>query len=69
MAMNPLSAPEKSLHQQAWTAALSSWYLHPPERWTPFPRIIRAVAKHESTDVAGNIRALEEVSRRPKKMK
>ncbi|SRR5579875_487032 len=69
MAMNPLSAPEKSLHQQAWTAALSSWYLHPPERWTPFPRIISAVARHESTDVAGNIRTLEEISQRPKKIK
>jgi len=56
---------EKTVHQEAWTAALGSWYLQPDERWTPFPRIVRAIAKHESHDVAGNLRALEEVSNTP----
>ncbi len=65
MAKHPQNAREKALHQEAWTAALSSWYLQPSERWTALPRLIRAIAKHESDDVAANIRALEEISNRP----
>jgi hypothetical protein len=67
MAMHPQSAMDKALHQEAWTAALSSWYLQPSDRWSPFPRLIRVIAKHESDDVASNIRALEEISNRPAK--
>lgn len=65
MAMHPQNATAKALHQEAWTAALSSWYLQPTERWTTIPRLIRAVAKHESDDVASNIRAFEDTSNRP----
>ena len=65
MAMHRQKARDKALHQEAWTAALSSWYLRPSDRWSPFPRLIRVIAKHESDDVAGNIRALEEISNRP----
>ena len=65
MAMHRQSARDKALHQEAWTAALSSWYLQPSGRWSPFPRLIRVIAKHESNDVASNIRALEEISNRP----
>jgi Family of unknown function (DUF5995) len=68
MAMHPQNATAKALHQEAWTAALSSWYLQPTERWTPFPRLIRAIAKHESDDVASNIRAFEDISNRPDKL-
>jgi hypothetical protein len=65
MAMNPQNATAKALHQEASTAVLSSWYLQPTDLWTPLPRIIRAVAKHESDDVAANIKAFEDVSNRP----
>jgi hypothetical protein len=68
MAMHPQNATAKALHQEAWTAALSSWYLQPTERWTPLPRLIRAVAKHESDDVASNIRAFEDISNCPAKL-
>ena len=47
MAMNPGNAKEKTVHQEAWTAVLSSWYLQPSGRWLPFPLLVRAVAKHE----------------------
>jgi hypothetical protein len=66
--MHPQNATAKALHQEAWTAALSSWYLQPTERWTPFPRLIRAIAMHESDDVASNIRAFEDVSNHPAKL-
>ena len=53
------------MNQEAWTAALGSWYLNPSERWTPLPRLIRVIAKHESDDVASNIQALEGISKTP----
>lgn len=65
--MYPQKEMEKTLHQEAWTAALSSWYLQPTDRWTLFPMLIRAIAKHESDDVASNIRALEGISNCPEK--
>jgi hypothetical protein len=68
MAMHPQKAWPKTLHQEAWTAALSSWYLQPSERWTGLPRLIRAIAQHESDDVAGNIRALDAITRTPEKL-
>jgi len=67
MATHPQKAMAKAWNQEAWTAALSSWYLQPTELWTPLPRLIRAVAKHESDDVANNIRAFEDVSKSPAK--
>jgi hypothetical protein len=68
MAMHPDNANQKRVHQDAWTAALGSWYLQPSGWWTPFPRVVRAIAKHESRDVAGNIRALEEITNAPDKL-
>jgi hypothetical protein len=68
VAMHPEKALPKTLHQEAWTAALSSWYLQPSEQWTGLPRLIRAVARHESDDVAGNIRALDAITRIPEKL-
>ena len=38
----------EAVHQAAFTAALSSWYLQPTARLTPFPILIRTVAKRES---------------------
>ncbi len=65
MAMNPQDARQKIAHQEAWTAVLGSWYLQPTGRWGPLPRLVRAVARHESRDVAANIRALERVTHTP----
>ena len=67
MAMHPGNAKEKTVHQEAWTAALSSWYLQPSGRWIPFSWLVRAIAKHESTTFS-NIEALEGISKRPEKM-
>lgn len=67
MALNPTTAREKNVNQGAWTAALSAWYLQPPARFTPFPLAVRAIAKRESRDVAGNIRALEGITHTPEK--
>ena len=68
MAMHPRNAKEKTVHQEAWTAALSSWYLQPSGRWSPFPPLVRAVAKHESDNVCSNLDALEGISKRPEKV-
>jgi hypothetical protein len=67
LATHPPSVTEKTVHQQAWTAALGSWYLQPPTRWSPVPALVRTIAKHESHDVASNLRALEDVSNTPHK--
>jgi Family of unknown function (DUF5995) len=68
MAMNPGKAKEKTVHQEAWTAVLSSWYLQPPGRFSPFPALVREVAKHESPDVRRNLDALEKTSKNPEKI-
>ncbi|MCV7099310.1 DUF5995 family protein [Mycobacterium palustre] len=65
MAAHRDAAEQKRVHQAAWTAALASWYLHPPSRFRLFPVLARAVAKRESTDVAENIAALEQRSNTP----
>ncbi|MDT5310146.1 MAG: hypothetical protein QOE48_5856 [Mycobacterium sp.] len=65
IAMHPQNATEKTVNHEAWTAALGSWYLQPSQRWTPFPRLIRAIGKHESRNVASNIAALEPISKQP----
>ncbi len=68
MAMHRKNANQKRVHQAAWTAALGTWYLQPPARFTPFPALVRAIAKHESHDVVANIRALERRSDTPDKL-
>jgi len=68
MAMNPGNAEQKTVHQEAWTAVLSSWYLQPSGRWSPLPWLLRAVAKHEKHNVRHNLDALEGISKRPEKM-
>jgi hypothetical protein len=68
MAVHPENASQKRANQEAWTAALGAWYLQPPARLTPFPALVRAIAKHESPNVAGNIRALEGISNSPDKL-
>jgi hypothetical protein len=68
MAMNPVSAKERAVHQEASTSALSSWYLQPSGRFSPFPTLVRAVAKHEKRNVRTNLDALEKVSKCPEKM-
>ena len=68
MAKNPGSAEEKAVHQEPETSALSSWYLQPSGRFSPFPRLLREVAKHEKHNVRKNLDALEEISKRPEKM-
>ncbi|OBI18484.1 hypothetical protein A5714_09800 [Mycobacterium sp. E2462] len=69
LATNFSNVAQRTVHQEAWTAALGSWYLQPPGRFSPFPALVRAVAKHESRDVAGNLAALEEVSNTPHRPK
>jgi hypothetical protein len=68
LAMHPDNAREKQVNQAAWTAALGAWYLQPPKRFTPFPRLVRVIAKRESRNVAANIRALEGITNTPDKM-
>jgi hypothetical protein len=68
MALHPENARQKRVNQAAWTAALGAWYLQPPARLTPFPVLVRAIAKHESDDVASNIQQLEGISNRPDKL-
>lgn len=59
MVLNPELASQKQVSQAAWAATLGSWYMRPPTRWTPFPLLVRQIAKHESRNVADNIRALQ----------
>jgi hypothetical protein len=68
MALHPDNAREKKVNQVSWTAALGAWYLQPPARWTPFPVLVRTIAKRESRDVAGNIRALGGITNSPEKL-
>ena len=68
VALHPENARSKRVNQAAWTAALGAWYLQPPPRLTPFPILVRVVAKRESRDVAGNIRALEGITNTPDKL-
>jgi Family of unknown function (DUF5995) len=68
MALHPEKAERKQVHQLAWTAALGSWYLQPPALLTPVPVIVRAVGRHESRNVARNIRAFEKKSNSPDKL-
>jgi len=65
MALHPDSAMQKQVHQSAWTSALGAWYLQPTARLTPFPVLVRVIAKRESRDVAANIRALEGITNTP----
>jgi hypothetical protein len=58
MALNSDNATEARVNQSAWTAAIGAWYLQPPGRWTPFPYLVRTIAKHEKKNVADNICAL-----------
>jgi hypothetical protein len=68
MARHPTKAEQRRVHQLAWTATLGGWYLRPPARLTPFNALLRGVAKHESRNVADNIRALERISNSPDKL-
>jgi hypothetical protein len=68
MATHPKNGREKTVNHEAWTAAVGSWYLQPSARWTPFPVLVRVIAKRESRDVAANIRALEGITNSPAKL-
>jgi hypothetical protein len=68
MDLHPESARERRVNQASWTAAMGAWYLQPPARLTPFPILIRAIAKRESRNVAGNLRALETIKNTPEKL-
>jgi len=68
MATHPKNGREKTVNHEAWTAAVGSWYLQPSARWTPFPVLVRVIAKRESRDVAANIRALEGITNTPAKL-
>lgn len=65
LAKHPAQAKERTVKQAAWTAALGAWYLDPPRRWTLFPQMVREIAKHESRDVARNLKALAAVMNKP----
>jgi hypothetical protein len=68
MDLHPESARERRVNQASWTAAMGAWYLQPPARLTPFPILVRAIAKRESRNVAGNLRALETIKNAPDKL-
>jgi hypothetical protein len=68
MALHPENAREKRVNQASWTAAMGAWYLQPPTRFTPFPMLVRAIAKRESRDVAANLRALATIRNTPEKL-
>jgi hypothetical protein len=68
MATHPQNGREKTVNHEAWTAAVGSWYLQPSARWTLFPVLVRVIAKHESRDVAVNIRALAGITNTPEKL-
>ncbi|HWF69704.1 MAG TPA: DUF5995 family protein [Mycobacterium sp.] len=68
MDLHPESARERRVNQASWTAAMGAWYLQPPARLTPFPIVVRAIAKRESRNVAGNLRALETIKNTPEKL-
>jgi Family of unknown function (DUF5995) len=68
MAQYPDNARQKRVGQAAWTASLGAWYLQPPARLTLLPVLVRVIAKRESRDVAGNIRALEGIMNTPGKL-
>jgi hypothetical protein len=59
MANNPLMADQKRVRQEASAAVLGTWYQQAPGL-TPFPALVREIAKHESDDVAANIKALRQ---------
>lgn len=69
MAINSDNATEARVNQSAWTAAIGAWYLQPPGRWTPFPFLIRAIAKREKHNVRRTIRALGKKADSPDPMK
>lgn len=68
MDLHPESARERRVNQASWTAAMGAWYLQPPARLTPFPILVRAIAKRENRDVAANLRALEQIRNTPEKL-
>lgn len=68
MALYPGDMRQKRVNHAAWTAAVGAWYLQPPARLTPFPILVRVIAKRESRDVAANIRALETITTTPDKL-
>ncbi len=59
MSMHPDAADQKRVRQEASAAVLGTWYLEAPGRCTPFPALVRAIAEHESDDVAENMKALQ----------
>lgn len=68
VALNPRNERPKLVNQASWTAAIGAWYLQPPARLTPFPLLVRAIAKRENRSIAANIEALQEVTDTPAKM-
>jgi hypothetical protein len=68
LAMHPDTAREKQVNQASWTAAMGAWYLQPPKRFTPFPRLVRVIARRESGDVAVNIQQLQGITNKPDKL-
>jgi Family of unknown function (DUF5995) len=69
LAMNPDKAREKKVNQRSWTAALGAWYLDPPTYWRAVvPKLLGAIAKRESRDVAKNLRALNEIANHPSEL-
>jgi hypothetical protein len=60
MANNPGDPAElKRVRQEASASVLNTWYLQAPGRFSPFPALVREIAKHESHDVTANMAALQ----------
>jgi hypothetical protein len=68
MDLHPEGARERRVNQASWTAATGAWYLQPPARLTLVPILVRAIAKRESRNVAGNLRALETIKDTPDRL-
>ncbi len=68
MAQHPEKAERSQVHKLALTAATGSHYLQPPTQFGVLPAVVQAIRRHESRNVAHNIRAFEDVSKTPAKL-
>ncbi|HTQ21214.1 DUF5995 family protein [Mycobacterium sp.] len=68
MARHPEKAERCQVHKLALTAATGSRYLQPPTQFGLLPALTHAIGRHESRNVADNIRAFEDLSKTPDKL-
>jgi hypothetical protein len=61
--MYPQNTREKTVHQEALDGLTELLVSATSGRLTPFPRLVRAIAKHDNHNVRSNSEALEGVSK------